>query len=103
MEVHELVLHAREYLGMIPYFLNPADPRPAAEQFDANYQHGGGWLPMRKWQMVNLEVGVIRYPGDPPKKPLAWMQLRDEKIFVYESAWVAIVQPNGTFEVARMD
>ena len=36
-----------EQLGMLPYFIDPNDPRPAREQLDANYQHGGGWVPSR--------------------------------------------------------
>ena len=34
-----------EALGFIPTFLHVDDPRPAAEQIDAAYQHGGGWKP----------------------------------------------------------
>jgi len=30
-------------------------------------------------------------------------KLRDEVIVLYESEFVAIFQPDGTFEVARMD
>jgi hypothetical protein len=34
-----------EPLGFLPYMLSKSDPRPAAEQFNANYAPGGGWLP----------------------------------------------------------
>ena len=32
-----------EMLGLIPYFLHPNDSRPAKEQFNERYAHGGGW------------------------------------------------------------
>jgi len=31
------------------------------------------------------------------------MRLRQERIFVYDAGIVAIVQPNGSFEAARID
>lgn len=90
-----------EYLGMIPYFLTPADPRPAREQFDENYQHGGGWKVFKGHSMD--PDGTLHYPGDPALPPLAEAKLRDETIRFYDYAWVSITQPDGTFEVCRMD
>ncbi len=91
-----------EHLGFIPLMLSDSDPRPAREQFDQNYAHGGGWRPMQGWS-IRPHDGSLKYPGDPAMLPIARAQLHDETIFVYESAWVAIVQPDGSFEVARMD
>jgi hypothetical protein len=31
------------------------------------------------------------------------MELRDELILIYEHSWVAIIQPDRTFETCRMD
>jgi hypothetical protein len=45
----------------------------------------------------------IQYPNDPPYSPVAYGFLRDELILVFPHAWVAIVQPDGAFAVARMD
>jgi len=42
-------------------------------------------------------------PGDPPFKPLAQAKLRDELIVLYEADFVAVIQPDRSFEVARMD
>lgn len=92
---------ALDLLGFIPQFVTDADPRPAAEQFNEAYAHGGGWSPMGGWEMRT--DGSIQYPGDPALAPVASAKLRDEEIFVYAHAWVAIRQPNGDFEVARMD
>lgn len=88
---------AAELLGSIPAWLNPANPEPAAKQLDAGYRHGGGWIPFGKgvWEMGD--------GGTLALKPIAKAQLRDETIYVYEYTWVAIVQKDGSFEVARMD
>jgi hypothetical protein len=90
-----------EQLGMLPYMLSANDPRSAREQFGAGYLHGGGWRPFEGFKL--LDGGRIKYPGDPTLKPIAMMQLRNETIFFYDGAWVAIVQPDGSFEIARMD
>lgn len=92
---------AVDLLGFIPEFLSEFDPRPAAEQFNTNYAHGGGWHPLSGWKM-NAD-GSIKYPGDPALAPIASAKLRDEEIFVYPHAWVGIRQPNGDYEVARLD
>lgn len=93
---------ARDLLGLIPHFLSEADPRPAREQFDSNYAHGGGWEPFHGFTVLNGS-GVIQYPGDPPLEWIATTFLRDEVIRVYRHAWVSITQPNGSTEIARMD
>lgn len=97
-------------VGFIPSFLNRDDPRPAAEQFRQNYI--GGWTPFKGF---TLSPGVtpglldgdnipkIKYSGDPAMPPLAYGMLRDEMIVVYPSAWVMILQPDGSHEIARMD
>lgn len=91
-----------EHLGFIPSFLSEADPRSAREQFAEAYAHGGGWWPMPKWQHVGS--GSISYPGDDGVlKPLAEAKLRNETIRFYNHAWVGVFQPNGEFEIARMD
>lgn len=89
------------HVGEIPSFLNLDDPRPAREQLHANYAHGGGWDPQPGFTVSR--GCILHYPGDPPFKPLAAMQLRKEIIFIYPVAYVAIFQTDGTFEVCRMD
>jgi hypothetical protein len=86
-------------LGFIPTFIDTNDPRPAREQFDERYVWGG-WRPQDGF--TNQEA-VLHYPGDPPFHPLACFALRDEMIFVYPHAYVAIFQPDGSFEACRMD
>lgn len=95
-----------EWLGIIPLFLDMNDPRPAAEQINDEYAHGGGWRTMDGFTMEPDHT--LTYPSgvDHPEEryvPLATATLRDEQLFFYDCAWVAIVQPDGTFEVARLD
>jgi hypothetical protein len=89
-------------VGELPEWLDERDPRPAREQFDAAYQHGGGWSPF-KGHTFNTETQTLDYPGDPPMRPLAAMRLRDELIVVFECDWVMIRQKDGSYEVCRMD
>ncbi|MCA2510527.1 MAG: hypothetical protein IM561_09105 [Microcystis sp. M60BS1] len=90
-------------VGIIPEFLDTYDKEnSAAKQFDQKYSYGGGWRPMDKWK-YNPELNTIQYPQDPPYKPKAHIRFRNENIYIYESAWVCIVQPDGSFEVSRMD
>jgi len=88
-------------LGLIPYFLLEADPRPAAEQFNERYAHGGGWRPQEGFTL--LPSRALKYPGDSPMKPLAMIQFRKELIMIYPYGYVAIIQPDGSFEACRMD
>jgi len=91
-----------EHLGLIPWMLDDHDKRPAREQFDEHYAHGGGWQPVPGFKM--LEDHWLKYPGDPePLVPRATCNLRTELIVFYDHAFVAIIQPDGAFEVARMD
>lgn len=100
-----------DLVGIIPQFLSEDNPRPAAEQFDEHYAHGGGWRPMSGWTATHEASDVpgfhsvlhIQYPGDPAYAPVAHIALGDESIWIYPHAWVAIEQADGSVEVARMD
>ena len=104
MAVEIKFLHPRatwDHVGEICLWLNPQDPRPAKDQLDWHYAHGGGWHPIKGFTLGS--DNSLTYPGDPSMKPIAEMRLRDELILQYEYAWVAIIQPDRSFEVARMD
>lgn len=90
-----------ESVGFIPEMLSEANPATARQQLDAGYIHGGGWVPFNGFEL--RADNSIKYPGDPVHKPLAVMKLRDEQIFVYESGWVMVLQPDRSYEIARMD
>lgn len=90
-----------EDLGMLPFFAWESNPKSVKEQINDNYKHGGGWQSMKGFTL-NKDTS-ISYSDDPPQHPIAIANLRDEIIFVYESSWVLILQPNGSFDVARVD
>lgn len=90
-----------DMLGLIPSMLDESDPMPAKKQIDANYQHGGGWRPFRGFTMT--PAGNILFPGDPVRHLLWETKFRNETIRFYESEWLAIIQPDGTFEISRID
>lgn len=97
-------LHPRaswDHVGGIPEMINESNPKSAKEQLHKGYLHGGGWQPFTGFDL--LTDNSLAYPGDPSLKPIAEMILRDELILVYEHAWVAVIQPDRSFEVCRMD
>lgn len=87
-------------IGYLGDFLSEGDPRPAREQFNENYVYGG-WQPFEGFTLG--PDNSLNYPGDPPMRPIAKAKLRDELIFLYPHAWVAVIQPDRSFEVCRMD
>ena len=90
-----------EMLGLLAYWLDDEDPCPAKDQFNGHYAHGGGWRPMKGFKLT--ANNKLLYPEDPPLVPLAQAWLRDELVVFYEHAWVAIIQPDRSFEACRMD
>lgn len=92
-----------EMLGAIPDMLSVDDPAGAVEQIDAAYRaDGGGWRDSRGGS-VDAERGLLTYPGDAPRRLVAQATLRDERILFFDGAWVAVVQPDGSARVARID
>jgi len=87
--------------GPIPMWLDPEDPRRAAEQLNEHYAHGGGWQPFEGFK--ELPDGSIVYPDAEPLRPLAAISMRDEIVVMYPYSWVMIRQKDGTFEICRMD
>lgn len=88
-------------MGFIPSWLDDRNSMPAAKQLNAHYQHGGGWQPFNGFTLQ--PDNSVTYPDDPSYKPLASIQFRDELVLIYDHAWVAIVQPDRSFEICRMD
>ena len=86
--------------GFIPIWLFDEVGTSAVEQIDANYKHGGGWRDCAGFSLVDDR---LVYPGDPDMEPKAQGKLRDERILIYDYGWVAVVQPDNTFKVARID
>jgi hypothetical protein len=87
--------------GFIPGMLNDNDPRSTRDQLDAGYAHGGGWRPFKGHTM--LEDGALSYPDDMPLLPRSTIYFREDRVVLYDHGWVAIVKPDGSYEVCRMD
>jgi hypothetical protein len=92
-----------DMLGFVPEFFDEADPRPAREQVDANYAHGGGWYPMQKVTAVPEIPFAFHYPDDPVFYPMAVAKLRQEIIVLYVAGFLGIWQRDGSFEISRVD
>lgn len=88
-------------LGFLPLMLDVNSPLPAQEQLNSGYAHGGGFQPFTGFEL--LSDNTIKYPGDPVLFPLASCKLKDELIVFHPHSWVAIIQPNRSFVIARMD
>lgn len=91
-------------VGLLPALLSDADNRSAVDQFAANYI--GGWMDSKVGERGFTafdDFTKLHWPGDPPLHALALTRLRAERIIVYESAYVAVIQDDGSFRVARLD
>lgn len=103
--------------GLIPAFFVDRDPRPAVEQINERYAHGGGWfdLAVGPGKFTMTEDGTLQYPEDPdlPALAEAWLHnmpntvypdgVEKERIIVHAGAFVSIHQPDGSFRVSRLD
>lgn len=90
-----------EMLGYLPGMFSESDPRSAQEQLNDRYGHGGGWQPFNGFTLLpNKE---LKYPGDPPIKPLAITVLHNDVLIFYEHEWLLVLRPDNTWEVARVD
>lgn len=92
-----------DHLGLIPDMLRDDDPTPLTQQLHEGYPHGGGWHPFKGF---TLQVNdSLAYPGDPPLRPVAEFRVagHEDRVLMYEHAWVAVIRPDRSFEVCRMD
>ena len=92
------------HLGYLPRLINETFPGKVAQQLAKNYAHGGGYIPFGRgqWEMDPKDHS-LKYPGDPRLKPIASTKIRDEELYFYNHALLAIVQPDGDFVVVRVD
>jgi hypothetical protein len=91
-----------EMLGIVPSFLDEADPRDAKTQLDAGYHYGGFWMGADQGVRLGDDDAML-YPDDPPQPVLAEARLRDERILFYPGEFVGVVAADGSFAVQRMD
>lgn len=94
-------------LSVLIYFLNTDDPRGAVAQLNDSYAHSGGWRSFKGFALLQKPGGPLAwrlsYPGDPPMRARAYCHLREETCVLFQSDWVAVVQPDGSYDVARLD
>lgn len=92
-----------DLVGLTPAFLNETSDDDAVTQLNRHYAHGGGWHDFEGFSFKDGDEPQLLYPGDPPMEAVAMWKLRDERIILFDHAWVAVVQPDNSFRVARMD
>lgn len=85
--------------GFIPDFVSEHDPRPAAVQIAENYI--GGWRPLKGCTL--RPDNAFSFPGDPLYRPIAIAQCRHETLVLYPGSFLAIIQPDRSFEISRVD
>jgi hypothetical protein len=91
-----------EYIvGVLPRFIDPDSVLNARSQMDVAYQHGCGWQPSERFALDPASKALI-CTDEVRLPPLAVARLRDETIYVYDRAWVAVVQPDGSCEINRL-
>lgn len=91
-----------EALGLLPLFLDEADPRDARAQIAEKYC--GGWDSFKANFTLCRETGALSYPGDPDMIPLAFTTLHGtEGVFLYPCDFVMIHdRKTGEFDIARI-
>lgn len=100
------MIHFTDYqsAGLIPSFLDERDPRGAQEQLNSNYVYGG-FIEFEGFTLVEDNEGLyaLRYSEDPDTPEVSRGRMRDELVVVFRHSWVAVIQPDNKFTVARMD
>lgn len=94
-----------ELLGLLPFIFREDDPRPAAEQANDRYAHGGGWRPFEGFAYDPSDHSLT-YPGDPAYRPFAKLRLplSSETLLVYPYSWVAVLKDGEDVpQICRMD
>ena len=97
-----LTVDPRVDLGFLPELLSDQDPRPVKQQLIDKYRYGGGWKPISGFTLQRKTM-TLRYPGDPPLRPRARTQVRDEMVCLYDYDFLLVLQADGSFEVSRVD
>lgn len=89
--------------GYLPMFISESSSMSAVEQLNYHYSHGGGWHDFEGFTLHDGDEPKLLYPGDPPTLAVCQWKLRDERIILFDHAWVAVVQPDGSYRISRMD
>lgn len=94
-------------LGFIPGWLHADNAAPLSAQIDQNYKHGGGWYSCRKfWGGIDEDGQLLSKPedGEAPLPLIASVQHPNgQKLHFYPHEMVAVIFPDGSFDLARID
>jgi hypothetical protein len=90
-----------EHLGFLPDILWPDDPRSVKDQLNDRYAHGGGYRSSSGFKLC--KDMALKWPGDPLQRPLAAVLINQELVVFYPHAFLLVMQPDGSFEVTRVD
>ncbi len=95
-----------EVAGMLPMMFDEYDNRTAQEQANANYSHGGGWMPFKGFTLGGSSKRgfTLNYPEDRPMRELSRSDFHNQTLVLFEGSWVAIIEADGSLsDVSRMD
>lgn len=92
-----------DMLGTVPDMISATDQADAVTQIDRAYRDAGGGWRDSTGASVDVERRLLTFPGDPARQLVAFAELRAEKILFFDGAWVAVVQPDGSSRIARID
>lgn len=88
------------------------DPQSVEEQINTRYAHGGGFDPMEGWTLFEgwEKEGDARmsYPGSELEdatevREIARGQVRGTILVLFDYEFLAIIKPDGAFQVTRVD
>lgn len=92
--------------GLLPEIIVAHDPQPAKVQIQQRYAHGGGFMPLSGFKLQSWHHDAeLLYPGDAPMREVWRIHLpfTNEDVILFQYAFVAVVQADGSFDVVRMD
>ena len=93
--------YTEEHLGLIPMFL--LGQGDAMARLNDGYMRAAG-CPFRPLGGFTLNDDYsLSYAGNTPLPAMATAVIGVETVCFYDSSWVAVIQPDRSFVVARMD
>ncbi len=88
--------------GFMPDWLKTCpEETDLAEHLNTCYAHGGGWRAFKGFELQ--EDNSLQYPDDPAYPPQATFTVGADTVCMYQHSWVAIIKPDRSYEVCRMD
>lgn len=92
-----------ELWGMIPNFIDPASEEPLKDQLDRSYICG--FKHQEGFTLRELSDGTYHalYEGDPPQIEVDRWEVCGQLLVLFPYAYVAAIEADGSYAVARMD